>query len=233
MSSEMDEGATGESVGGIEPSQRVVVDWLVTAFLLLVGLASAALGYLAFDNADRDWIADAVRDESFQSDVFTEEELIDLFVESLTWGGYALIAIGLGMMAVGIGYIILRRRDHHRSRETGVVESGLLADGIVGAIVTLLTSFIPFSGIIGGGLAGYLYGGSRLDGAKAGGMSGVMLTLPLVVGLIVLSIGFVSVDMGWLAAVGALVVGFSAVFSIGLGALGGYLGVYLAERNVD
>ncbi|ELZ77982.1 DUF5518 domain-containing protein [Haloferax larsenii] len=134
----------------------------------------------------------------------------------------------------------------------GVVESaksGLDDDGesvlfsaLVGAVVSIVLSPLPGSTVLGGALAGYLTGTDRNVGVKAGALSGVFVSLVVVLFALV-GFGFVSV----FALVGAprlgvglgilgigLVVLFGLVvalaYTVGLGALGGYLGPYLREE---
>lgn len=114
-------------------------------------------------------------------------------------------------------------------------DSDTLLNAGIGAVVTIVTSFLPFSPVLGGAVAGYLQGGTRSEGAKVGGISGALSLLPL------LFFGFVVVlfltgagagDGGVALAFMLLVVGTLAVaYTIGLGALGGYVGVYVLEET--
>lgn len=114
---------------------------------------------------------------------------------------------------------------------------------LLGAVVSVVTSFVPLSPVVGGGVAGYLYAGSRNDGLRVGAVSGAIAAVPVVllVALVFGGLGFVTVVedalrtaalfVGLLLVVTLLVVALSA----GLSAVGGYLGVYVREerRNGD
>lgn len=120
-------------------------------------------------------------------------------------------------------------------------ERSAVVNALVGAAVTVVLTFLPFSSVLGGAVAGYLQGGDAGDGLRVGALSGVIATLPLVllfavVGLAVAagavaSVGFLGVDVGWLLALGGAVVLvgflFSMVYLVGLSALGGAVGAYV------
>ena len=121
-------------------------------------------------------------------------------------------------------------------------ESDTLLNAGIGALVTIVTSFLPFSPILGGAVAGYLQAGDRREGAKVGGLSGALSLLPMLFfGFIVLVfLTGVGPTEGAVAftflffVVGTLVF----AYTIGLGALGWYIGVYVLEetevgRSVD
>ncbi|MFP4590181.1 MAG: DUF5518 domain-containing protein [Halobacteriales archaeon] len=236
-----DHGGTGEAaastpdVGGLAPGQRVILDWLVTGFLVLAGLIVVAAGYAAFDSVDPEWFTDLVEEGTIRSDVLSEAEVVEVLAEMLWWGGLGAVILGVLLVVVGIGYIAVRRRDHTRAREVGRVSSSLVADAVAGAVATVATSFIPLSAIIGGGVAGYLHGGSRLDGAKAGALSGVLLALAGVFlgGMLLLGLTTADVraDINIVVFIVVLSLLVSIVFNLVLSAVGGYIGVYLAERS--
>ncbi|MFB6161772.1 MAG: DUF5518 domain-containing protein [Haloferacaceae archaeon] len=110
---------------------------------------------------------------------------------------------------------------------------------LVGATVTFLVVFVPFAPALGGAVAGYLRDGMRREGASVGGLSGLLVALPVgLVGPFVLALvapvppGAAPVR-GVVAVLGlALVVLLVAVvYFVGLGAAGGVVGVALRERN--
>jgi hypothetical protein len=118
-----------------------------------------------------------------------------------------------------------------------------LVNVLVGAAVTVaLTPLLPFAPVVGGGVAGYLGRGSRGDGLRVGALSGGLSVVPVV--LLVVAVGnlfllaVASVDvtapLSALGGLGAVVVLvgflFLLVYAVVLGAVGGYLGVYLRER---
>ncbi|SDQ09537.1 DUF5518 domain-containing protein [Halopelagius longus] len=109
---------------------------------------------------------------------------------------------------------------------------------LLGALVSIVASFVPFSPVLGGGVAGYLHYGTREEGAKVGAVSGALAAVPLVavLTLVLGALGFLTVVEN--AVAGALVfftlllfvVGATLLLSAGLSALGGYLGVYVREE---
>jgi hypothetical protein len=112
-------------------------------------------------------------------------------------------------------------------------------NALLGAVVTVVLSFSGISPLIGGGIAGYLQQGTREDGTKVGAASGAIASVPaLVVFALVFGFGFLGVLAGGDAAVGGglflvvvLTIAVVAIgISVGLSALGGYVGTVLFER---
>lgn len=110
-------------------------------------------------------------------------------------------------------------------------------NALIGAVVTVVTSFVPFSPVVGGAVAGYLEG---RDGARVGAISGGMAAVPILL-LGFLFMFFIPLGMGmgmgvragigmflfWLLALVVVL-----VYTVGLSAVGGLIGTYLAEgRN--
>ncbi len=112
-----------------------------------------------------------------------------------------------------------------------------LANALLGAVVTVVVSpFVPFAPIFGGLLAGYLQGGDRDDGLWIGTVSGAIALIPL----FLLAFLVANVFLFFLGGMGpgrmvggfgvaAVVVGmlFATVYTVGLSALGGWLGNYV------
>lgn len=119
-------------------------------------------------------------------------------------------------------------------------EGDTILNAVIGAVVTVVLSFTGFSPLIGGGVAGYLQRGSRTGGAKVGALSGGLAFLPFLL-VVVLAFGFFAA--GPIAGGGLGVPGFVELlvillvmfplfllWNVGLGAAGGYLGVYLRDE---
>lgn len=110
---------------------------------------------------------------------------------------------------------------------------------LLGGVVTVVTSMIPFSPLIGGGVAGYLHNGGTGRGMRVGGVSGAIASLPLAAMFFFM---FTIMSFGTLATgefagpifvimlIGAVLL-FAALYMVGLGALGGYLGAAYAESK--
>jgi hypothetical protein len=106
-------------------------------------------------------------------------------------------------------------------------------NALAGAVVTIVLSFIPFSPLLGGGVAGVL---ERRDGARIGLLSGVFASVPLFV-LLVLVGGAVAVIPGFahgtadsIIIVTILVVVLLLTYTVVLSLVGGVVGVYLGEE---
>lgn len=107
-------------------------------------------------------------------------------------------------------------------------ESNTLLKGLIGAVVTVLLSFTIVSPIVGGAVAGYL---ERTDGVRVGAISGGIAVLPLLffgaLFLGLFSTGSMPIAVGVLFILFVFV--FGIVWTVGLSALGGYLGVNLRD----
>lgn len=116
-----------------------------------------------------------------------------------------------------------------------------IVNAAIGAVVTVVLSFTMVSPVLGGGVAGYLQGGTRKDGAKVGAISGAIAFLPFMLLAFVFFGFFMAGPMtsGGFGVPGApelLVILFVffpivLVWNAGLGALGGYLGAYFREER--
>jgi hypothetical protein len=115
-------------------------------------------------------------------------------------------------------------------------------NAVIGAVVSVVLSPLQFSPIIGGAVAGYLEGSETSAGVRVGALSGVLTAIPLIL-ILGLFGGFFLVGLPFLDGAGhfftavplLLIVPFvlvAFVFSIGLSAVGGYLGAYLRREDV-
>ena len=110
-----------------------------------------------------------------------------------------------------------------------------LLNAVIGAVASIVLSFVPLSPVLGGAVAGYLQGGTRSDGLRVGALSGV---LGLLVGAVFFGLFFV-VFGAYLFGTGAprafsafgllfvlVAAVISALYTVGLSAVGGWLGNY-------
>lgn len=109
----------------------------------------------------------------------------------------------------------------------------------IGALVTVVLSFTVFSPALGGAVAGYLQREDERAGVRVGALSGALAAIPFLLFLFFIG-GIVSAGSmmgGGMGVPGGfavvLIFGFvfALVWSVGLGALGGYLGVYLRAET--
>jgi uncharacterized membrane protein YbhN (UPF0104 family) len=112
---------------------------------------------------------------------------------------------------------------------------------LIGAVVTVVTAFIPFSPALGGGVAGYLQKGSDRDGLRIGALSGLIASVPLlaIFGLVVFVMAFGMAVTGEVAGplfvvVVLLVVAlFVVAYTVVLSAVGGLVGAAIADPRDD
>ncbi|MFB6139539.1 MAG: DUF5518 domain-containing protein [Halosimplex sp.] len=120
-------------------------------------------------------------------------------------------------------------------------EGDFWVNALIGAVVMVLLSWIPFATVVGGGIAGYLQQGTRVEGAKVGAVSGLIAAIPVfaVLGLVFggLGLGALAGGVGVRSLVFLVIMVFAlavtAVLVAATGAIGGYLGVVLQERTGD
>ncbi|WP_255192748.1 DUF5518 domain-containing protein [Natronobeatus ordinarius] len=110
---------------------------------------------------------------------------------------------------------------------------------LVGAVVGVVLSFLPFSTVIGGVVTGFLEGPDGRDATLAGALAGLIMFVPIGLFAFValwflgFGLGFAGLPIeGFLFLLLALGLGVSMVlvYTVGLAALGGYLGAYLARE---
>ena len=213
------------------------VDWVVTALLVLGGMLFGLVGVFLNSVTNRAEIARLVADGTIESTVLSDAELVDVTYAMAWWGGLGLAVMGAVLVVGGVGFLAYRRRVRRRREETDVTTPDTTTNAIVGAVVSVVGGFIPFSPILGGAVAGYLERGDRTAGARVGGLSGLVASVPIFVlfafligGLFVVS---AEISFGLGAASVALVLAIAlfvaVVYMVLLGAVGGYIGAYLNE----
>lgn len=114
---------------------------------------------------------------------------------------------------------------------TGGVLGVTTSNALVGALATTVASVVPFSGVVGGGVAGYLQQEGAGAGARTGGLAGLLLGLPTAIVALSVAVGLFLADAATIGSIvlfgGAMVLGFNAAMS----ALGGALGGYIADSS--
>lgn len=112
---------------------------------------------------------------------------------------------------------------------------------LLGAVVTVVTTVVPFSPLLGGFVAGYLHDEGTGRGTRVGTLAGIFAALPLAlvffVVATVMSVGSLTTgEFAGPAFVVVLVGGillFAALYIVGLSALGGYLGASYATSRAE
>ncbi len=226
-------------------SPTAFVDWLVAAIVALGGVLAVFGGSALAFLVDREMIAEEIQREAVTVEVFfTELDDGDATVVAdalVSWMGIGLLVVGAGMVLFAIGYLVYRHRKRGRygAEPESIPSYGTFA--LVGALVASILSFIPFATVLGGAVAGYL---ERIDSRRTtsvGALSGILPLVPILgLGLFLLvgvADGMFEIgepDLAWFSAVAVV---FAALFALivagGLGAIGGYLGGWLAERSED
>lgn len=103
-------------------------------------------------------------------------------------------------------------------------------NALIGAVVSFVLSFVPFSPVLGGAVAAYLEG---RDGVRVGAISGLVAALPVAAFVFLLASLFLFGDgLGLFVLIGVVVL-VAVVYTVALSALGGYLGEYLVTRQAE
>ncbi|WP_254861514.1 DUF5518 domain-containing protein [Halovivax gelatinilyticus] len=222
-------------------SLGAVVDWIVTAFLVLAGLSIAIGGLFASLAADRAQIESLVADGTIEADPLTDAELVDLTYALASTGGLWLVVVGLLTAVAGVVFFVSRRRTRRQFALEERPPPTVGTYALIGGIVTIVASFVPLAPILGGGVSGYLSRDDRHHGLAIGGLAGLVAAAPVVVGFAILlgglaiaanalGLGFATVAI---ALAFVLLTMIAALYVVALSALGGFLGAYLARDRRD
>lgn len=217
--------------GTLTPAFRRAVDGIVSISLVLLGVIAMVGGVGVARRADRTELTRLVEEEILQSDVLSDELFVEVVYNGLVWGGYGLFAAGAVILFTGLLLAIYRISLDRKGEPTPGPAPFTASNALAGAVVSIVTSSIPFSVVIGGLAAGYLQQGDSWAGLRVGLLSGLFLAVPLFIVLGAIIAGVVAAGLlviGLLLFFGML---FSLLYAIILSALGGYVGGYLATRS--
>lgn len=218
------------------------VDWVLGALVALAGLALIVGGSVLTFVVDREMIAEQIEDGTATVMVGTTEltdaEQIELAEAVVSWTGVGLLVTGLTLALIGIGYAVVKHRAHSRVPE-GESRSNYSTFALLGAVLTVVLSFLPFSPALGGAVSGYLERGESNRTISIGALAGLLPMLPLLAILVFVLggvvAGLVAVDQAGMSIVVGAVLFFTlmfvAIIGAGLGALGGYVGGQIAESR--
>lgn len=110
--------------------------------------------------------------------------------------------------------------------------SSRLSPAVVGAAVTLLTSFAPFSPVLGGGAASWLSKSTEREGAYVGALSGLLASL-VFAPLLLFGLAIAVFDGGFTFLLMVAVTLVGALYFVLFSALGGHLGALVREDRND
>lgn len=222
-----DTGRTGHG----EPEVPGVVDWVVGLFAALVGTGMAVGGGVAYWVLDRGELQSGITDVPLPELGLTKTELVTATLPALEWLFIGTVATGLGLVVGGIGFALSRRMTRRKAAQGDGTPGTVWAHAVYGAATSALVPVAPLSGLVGGGVAGYLEPPAR-SRTRAGAIAGLLGVVPAIG---VLAAGAVGVVVG-ASAIGELSAGLligglggSVVLAVlvalgaGLGALGGAL----------
>ena len=220
------------------------VDWLVGVAIALGGMALVVGGTAVTFIIDRDLLAEDIEAGEItivvlQRDL-TEAEMLEFTLEVVNWTGIVLLVTGIGLVLFAIGYVAFRHRAHQRVTDEGVVGT-YRSSAVLGAVATAVLSFVPFSPVLGGGLAGYLEQPASGRPVSVGALSGFVAMVPalVILGFVTVGLysGFATIQEAGLGFVvvagmffGLLVL---SAYGAGLGALGGFAGGRLVQSGSD
>ena len=106
-----------------------------------------------------------------------------------------------------------------------------LVHATIGAVVTIVTAFLPLSPVLGGAVAAYLSDATSDEAVRIGAISGAIATIPMILfGFFVLSVFFFGNVPGGFIVFFVVLAAFALLYTAGLSALGGYVGAYIAEE---
>lgn len=217
------------------------VDWIVGVIIALGGLALTVGGSALAFVVDRGLLAEGAESGQITMGIvereLTEAEMLDLTTAIVDWTGIGLLVTGIGLVLFAIAYVAVRHRAR-RDLADGERVVTYRANAVLGGVATAVLSFIPFSPVVGGGLAGYLEQGESGRSVSAGGVAGFLAMVPALAILVFVTVGLYS-GFGAVgeAGLGIVVVTamllallFVAAYGAALGAVGGFAGGRLADQ---
>lgn len=227
-----DAGRTGHT----ETEVPGVVDWVVGLFAALVGTGMAVGGGVAYWVLDRGDLQSGITGVSLPETGLTKTELVTATLPALEWLFIGIVASGLVLVVGGVGFALSRRRTRRGAARGDGTSGTVWAHAVYGAATSALVPAAPLSGLVGGGVAGYLEPPAR-SSTRAGAYAGLLGVIPaagiLAAGAVGIVVGASAIgELGAGLLIGGLgggaVLAVLVALSAGLGALGGALADRLA-----
>ncbi|MFB6152438.1 MAG: DUF5518 domain-containing protein [Haloarculaceae archaeon] len=237
----------GEATTGIGRPVPEFVDWVAAAVIAVGGLALTVGGSTLAFVVDRDLVAESVESGEITVVVFerdlTETEMVDFTLEVVSWTGIGLLVTGVALVVFAAGYVVARRRAHRRTA-AGESAGSFRAHAVLGAVTSAVLSFVPFSPVVGSGIAGYLQHREGGRSVSVGALSGFLAVAPAIAIVVFVTVGIYAglsavgeSGLGMVTAASMLLVLlFVAAYGAGLGAVGGFAGGRIAadrSRRAD
>ncbi len=228
------------SHGGLSQPLPWIVDWLVAIVVILGGLFSLLVGSALTVAVDRALVADAVESGNLEIAFLSDPDAVVVGHALAVWSGVGLLVTGVAMGLAAVAYLVFARRAR-RHVAAGEPANYFLVNAVLGAVVSVLTSFVPFSTVFGGAVAGYLEQAESGRTISVGAAAGLLTAAPVALLVVFVFGGLVSglLDVGAarfavVAGTGLLVViATVAAIAAGLGALGGYIGGWFAADRTE
>lgn len=209
---------------------NAIFDAIVALLIAVPGLGAAAAGVAVYRTADAATAEEIVADMEVTATTMTDAELVDAIHSLMVWGGIGLAVTGAVLVVAGVAFAAYSRRLRRGREATALVIDDRIVLAVVGAAVSAVTSFVPFSPLVGGGVAGYVRRGSSGDALRIGALAGLALAAPYALLLGFLAGGAFAANAVTLGLLIVAMLAVSSAISVVLSAIGGYAGLVIADR---
>ncbi|GAA0679880.1 DUF5518 domain-containing protein [Natronoarchaeum mannanilyticum] len=209
---------------------NAIFDAIVALLIAVPGLGAASAGVAVYRSADAATAEEIVAELEVTATTMTDAELVDAIHSLMVWGGLGLAVTGAVLVVAGIAFAAYSRRVRRRLEGTGLVIDDRIVLAVVGAVVSAVTSFVPFSPLVGGGVAGYVRRGSSGDALRIGALAGIALAAPYALLLVFLAGGAFAANAVTLGLLIVAMLAISSAITVVLSAIGGYAGSAIADR---
>ncbi len=194
----------------------------------MIGLGLTAVGAGLYTRVDRAAIADVVRSEETNVEGLTTEEAIRAADPFVDWLAVGAVVTGIVLVVGAAAFVYARRRTRRRVSESGGTTATFWGAAVYGAAATMVASFVPFSSVVGGGVAAYIHDAEETRVGAAAGLVGTIVLAPLLAfgGLGALAGADAIGELGNGVLLVTFVLGvqlLATAFNVGLSALGGFL----------